>query len=194
MGPDEGFGLTESDAEIVHRSTSGDAKAFGELFWRHNGAVHAYLARRAGRDVADELVAEAWLRAFCNRAQFDLRYSDARPWLYGIARNVLNSHWRQMKRSPPLELAAISDPWPELDEHLDESERRLVLLKALDMLTNDEREVLLLVAWEQLSAAAIALILDIPASTVRNRLHRARVCMRSELATDFDTLDREKEN
>ncbi len=186
--------MTESDAEIVRRSMGGDAKAFGELFWRHNGAVHAYLARRAGRDVADDLVAEVWLRGFRNRATFDLHYPDARPWLYGIARNVLNSHWRQLTKAPPLQPAAISDPWPDLVEHLDEKERRVALLKALDSLTVDEREVLLLVAWEQLSAAEIALMLDVPASTVRNRLRRARVCMRSGLGANSEVLDRERES
>ena len=186
--------MTESDAEIVRRSTRGDAKAFGELFWRHNGAVHGYMARRTGRDVADDLVAEVWLRAFRSRSKFDLHYPDARPWLYGIARNVLSSHWRQLAKAAPLVPAAISDPWPELEEHLEENEQRVALLKALDMLTNEEREVLLLVAWEQLSPTAIALMLDVPASTVRNRLHRARVCMRSGLEADFKALDQEKEN
>lgn len=186
--------MTESDAEIVRRSTRGDANIFGELFWRHNGAVHGYMARRAGRGVADDLVAEVWLRAFRSRANFDLHYLDARPWLYGIARNVLSSHWRQLKKTPPLVPVAISDPWPELEEHLNENEQRAALLKALDMLTNEEREVLLLVAWEQLSAAAIALMLDVPASTVRNRLHRARQCMRSGLEAGLEVLDGEKEN
>lgn len=186
--------MTQSDAEIVRRSTRGDARAFGELFWRHNGAVHAYLARRAGRDVADDLVAEVWLRAFRSRAKFDLHHPDARPWLYGIARNVLNSHWRQLTKAPPLEPIAISDPWPDLEEHLDENEQRAALLRALDLLTSEEREVLLLVAWEQMSAVAIALMLDVPASTVRNRLHRARVCMRSGLGADFEVFDREKES
>lgn len=186
--------MTESDAEIVSRSTNGDANVFGELFWRHNGAVHGYMARRAGREVADDLVAEVWLRAFRSRENFDLHYADARPWLYGIARNVLSSHWRQLTKAPPLVPAVISDPWPELEEHLNEHEQRVALLKALDMLTNEEREVLLLVAWEQLSAAAIALMLDVPASTVRNRLHRARVCMRSGLKADLEVFDGEKDN
>jgi RNA polymerase sigma factor (sigma-70 family) len=185
--------LTESDAEIVRRSTGDDAKAFGELFWRHNGAVHGYLARRAGRDVADDLVAEVWLRAFRSRATFDLRYLDARPWLYGIARNVLSAHWRKLTKVSPLVPTAISDPWPELEEQLDENERRQSLVKALDVLTNEEREVLLLVAWEQLSAAEIAVMLNVPASTVRNRLHRARVGMRSHLESELDVLDREKD-
>jgi RNA polymerase sigma factor (sigma-70 family) len=186
--------VNESDAEIVRRSTNGDAKGFGELFWRHNGAVHGYLVRRAGRDIADDLVAEVWLRAFRNRTSFDLHYEDARPWLYGIARNVLNGHWRSVTKSPPLWPAAIMDPWAMLDDRLDESERRAALISALESLTVEEREALLLVAWEQMSAAAIAAMLNVPASTVRNRLHRARAVMRISLGSDFDVLEREQES
>ena len=186
--------MDESDAEIVGRSTNGDAKAFGELFWRHNGAVHAYLARRAGRDTADDLVAEVWLRAFRDRANFDPRYTDARPWLYGIARNVLNAHWRQMSKAPPLLPVAVNDPWPEFEEHIDVNERRADLMDALEALTDDEREALLLVAWERMSAASIALMLDVPASTVRNRLHRARTIMRRSLDGDAQVFDQESES
>jgi RNA polymerase sigma factor (sigma-70 family) len=186
--------VDESDAEIVGRSTTGDAKAFGELFWRHNGAVHAYLARRAGRDTADDLVAEVWLRAFRDRANFDPLYADARPWLFGIARNVLNAHWRHLSKAPPLFPVAISDPWPEFEEQIDVTERRSELVRALDALTDDEREVLLLVAWERMSSASIALMLDVPASTVRNRLHRARTIMRSGLESVVDLFDQESES
>jgi RNA polymerase sigma-70 factor (ECF subfamily) len=185
--------LNESDAEIVLRSTNGDAKAFGELFWRHNGAVHGYLARRAGRDLADDLVAEVWLRAFRNRSNFDLTYEDARPWLYGIARNVLHANWRSATSSSSPLPVVISDPWPDFDEHLDNVERREHLSSALELLSNEEREVLLLVAWEHMSAASIALMLDVPASTIRNRLHRARTVMRSDLGSQPDLLHRETE-
>ena len=186
--------MNESDAEIVLRSTDGDAKAFGELFWRHNGAVHGYLARRAGRDVAVDLVAEVWLRAFRNRTSFDCTYEDARPWLYGIARNVLHAHWRSATRSSSPLPVVISEPWPDFDEHLDNVERRERLSSALELLSNEEREVLLLVAWEHMSAVSIALMLDVPASPVRNRLHRARNVMRSDLGTPSDLLHRETES
>lgn len=186
--------MDESDAGIVSRSTNGDAKAFGELFWRHNGAVHAYLARRAGRDTADDLVAEVWLRAFRDRSNFDLRYVDARPWLYGIARNVLNAHWRQLSKAPPLLPVVVSDPWPEFEKQIDEGERRTDLVNALNALSDDEREVLLLVAWERMSSASIALMLDVPASTIRNRLHRARTIMRAGLGSAVDLFDQESES
>jgi RNA polymerase sigma factor (sigma-70 family) len=186
--------VSQSDADIVRRSTEGDAKAFGELFWRHNGTVHGYLARRAGRDTADDLVADVWLRAFRDRSNFDTAYADARPWLYGIARNVLNGHWRQLSKAPPLMPVAISDPWPEFEDQIDVGERRAELVTALDALSVDEREALLLVAWERMSAASIALMLNVPASTVRNRLHRARAIMRSGLNSEVDVFDQESES
>ena len=82
------------------RSRSGDPAAFLELFWDHGPAVHAYLARRTGRQDADELLSDVWLQAFQSRASYDHRVADARPWLYGVARNVLRAHWRRQGRWP----------------------------------------------------------------------------------------------
>lgn len=186
--------MDQTDAEIVRRSIKGTANAFGELFWRHNGAVHGYLARRAGRDAADDLVADVWLRAFKSRTSFDMQFSDALPWLYGIARNVLQAHWRQLSKAPPNLPVAIIDPWPDLDRRVDVGDRRDELVRALESLSSDEREVLLLVAWEQLNSASIARMINVPASTVRNRLHRARVAMRIGLGVEFANLDVEEES
>jgi RNA polymerase sigma factor (sigma-70 family) len=174
------------DAEIVHRSLSGDPHAFRDLFWRHGGAMHAYLARRAGRDIADDLVGDLWLRAFGARASYDEAYRDARPWLYGIARLVLLEHWRDRARAMPRIPVAVSDPWPDFDERLDLASRRVELEVALAELTDEERETLLLVAWEQLRPFEIARVLGLPESTIRNRLHRARTVMRGQLQQSVD--------
>ncbi|MGC2484982.1 MAG: RNA polymerase sigma factor [Acidimicrobiales bacterium] len=174
------------DADIVRRSLSGDPHAFRDLFWRHGGSIHAYLARRAGRDVADDLVGDVWLRAFGGRASYNEAYRDARPWLYGIARLVLLEHWRHRARPMPRIPAVVNDPWPEVDERLDVASRRIELVAALGELTEEERETLLLVAWEQLRPFEIARVLALPESTVRNRLHRARTVMREQLQQSSD--------
>jgi DNA-directed RNA polymerase specialized sigma24 family protein len=83
--------MDETDEQVVSWSEAGDPAAFVELVWRHGPAVHAYLARRTGRQDADDLLGEVWLRAFKGRASYDRRCPDARPWLYGIARNVLRA-------------------------------------------------------------------------------------------------------
>ena len=81
--------MEETDAQIVSWSTIGDASAFVELTWRHGVAIHRYLSRRAGGAEADDLLGEVWVQAFRARATDDHAWPDARPWLYGIARNVL---------------------------------------------------------------------------------------------------------
>jgi len=176
--------MEETDAQIVSWSTIGDSSAFAELTWRHNVAIHQYLSRRAGRAQADDLLGEVWVQAFRARSSYDHAWPDARPWLYGIARNVLRAHWRAMARPAPRIPTAVSDPWPKLDEQLDAEARRPELKRALESLTDDEREVLLLLAWEQLSQAEIAFVLGVPPGTVRSRLHRARTAMRGQLSAE----------
>jgi DNA-directed RNA polymerase specialized sigma24 family protein len=77
----------ETDAELIERSLRGRPDAFVEVVGRHEVAVHGFLARRGGRQVADDLLSEVWVRAFGSRAAYDPGYPSARPWLYGIARN-----------------------------------------------------------------------------------------------------------
>ncbi len=79
---------------LIQHSLRGRPDAFVEIVRRHETAVHAYLTRRSGRQAADDLLAEVWLRAFSSITTFGTRQFTALPWLYGIARNVLRAHWR----------------------------------------------------------------------------------------------------
>jgi RNA polymerase sigma-70 factor (ECF subfamily) len=145
--------------------------------------VHAYLSRRAGRQVADDLFGEVWLRAFGARDTYDHRSPDPRPWLYGIARNMLRAHWRRQRRSEPMPASVTADPWDDADVRLDAGTRAPELRRALALLTPDEREVMLLVAWERLTPAEVAAALGLPQGTVRSRLHRARQLLRREVGS-----------
>jgi RNA polymerase sigma-70 factor (ECF subfamily) len=157
---------------------------FVRLFWRHGPAVHSYLSRRAGHQQADDLLEEVWVRAFRCRDRYDARLA-ALPWLYGIARNVLLGHCRSQHS-----IAATAtgrhhpgepDPWDAVDDRLDARRTVAGLTDALAALADEDREVLLLVAWEQLTPAEAAIVLDIPQGTARSRLHRARVQLRGHL-------------
>lgn len=159
-----------------------DPEAFVQLMWHHGPALYGYLRRRAGSDAGDDLLAEVWMRAFRARATYDPRLSGSLPWLYGIARNVLRAEWRRSSRRRIAFEAALVDPWPEVDCRIDASALRSQLIKAVKRLSDDEREVLLLVAWEQLSPADAAVVLGIPQGTARSRLHRARTRMRDDCA------------
>lgn len=172
----------ETDGALIERSLRGSADAFVGVVQRHEVAVHGFLARRGGRQAADDLLGEVWVRAFAARGSYDLGHADARPWLYGIARNVLKAHW---KANPAVSQSAVEpplDPWDDVVDRLDSAARAPMLASALRALPAAEREVLLLVAWEQLTPAEAAAVLGVPQGTARSRLHRARTTLRPILA------------
>jgi RNA polymerase sigma-70 factor (ECF subfamily) len=182
-----GSGVVRSDVEpdgvLIEWSVRVRPDAFAEVARRHEVAVHGYLARRAGRQAADDLLAEVWLRAFAARGGFDTEYGDARPWLYGIARNVLREHWRTSSGEEPTAAAELGvDPWDGINARLDSAGRVKAIMSAVRALPAAEREVLLLVAWEQLTPAEAAKVLGVPQGTARSRLHRARATLRQVLS------------
>jgi RNA polymerase sigma factor (sigma-70 family) len=177
--------LALDDAAVIEASRT-EPDRFASLFDRHAPHIHRYLARRVGPQAADDLVAETFLVAFGKRAGYDPRFRDARPWLYGIATNLVGQHRREEVRQFRLRLAAGPAPVQN-----DDSERAVVNLtaqsvraplgQALGALAQADRDVLLLIAWEQLSYEEVARALGIPVGTVRSRLHRARKKIRKAL-------------
>ncbi len=169
-----------SDAELIGRSLAGDADAFMEVICRHEVAIGAYLERRVGRAAAEDLLGEVWVAAFESRGTYNRSFAEARPWLYGVALNRLRRYWR----SRPAEdlvpdvtgLATGWDPWPAVDMRVD---AQTVLRAALAGLGPEEREVLTLVAGEDLTVADAARVLGMPAGTARRLLHQARTALRS---------------
>lgn len=173
----------EPDGVLIERSAHGRPDAFVEVARRHEIAVHGYLARRAGRQAADDLLAEVWLRAFAARSGYDTSHANAGPWLYGIARNVLREHWRAASADEPTALdETLADPWDGVDARLDSAEQARAVMSAIRDLPEAEREVLLLVAWEQLTPAEAAKVLGVPQGTARSRLHRARGTLARKLS------------
>jgi RNA polymerase sigma-70 factor (ECF subfamily) len=157
---------------------------FASVFDRHFPAVHGYLARRAGREPADDLASLCFTVAFERRSTFDPRVEQALPWLLGIATNLLRDHWRSEQRF--LEILARLDPPPEAasDEVTNGvwSAGDPALAQALAGLEAAQRDVLVLYAWAELTYDEIAMALSVPVGTVRSRLARARSRLRVELA------------
>jgi Sigma-70 region 2 len=93
-----------SDAELIDGSLNGNVDAFMTVVDRHEVAVGSYLARRAGRDAAEDLIGEVWVAAFESRRSYDQLYADARPWLYGVALNRLRHYGNPLVRQGVLRL------------------------------------------------------------------------------------------
>ena len=175
-----------SDVECLARSL-GEPKAFALIFDRHFAAVHRYLHRRAGRDLADELAAETFALAFERRASCRATRS-ALPWLYGIATNLLHHRWRTERRQLRAYGRSSVDRWAEYEDEaaarVDGLALEARLARALSAMRPRERDALLLYALADLSYEEIAFALDVPIGTVRTWLHRARRVAQRELAAE----------
>jgi RNA polymerase sigma factor (sigma-70 family) len=188
FGNDPSMEETRSDAELLARA-SRQPELFGIVFDRHFATIHRYLERRVGRDGADELSGEVFRIAFEQRRRFRAVHESALPWLYGLATNLMLKRWRgdarQARALRRLEVASRNGDAGGLDGSDDRATAtaaRTQLLEALARLPAGDRDVVVLVAWEDLSYDEVAAALDIPLGTVRSRLNRARRSLRELLA------------
>jgi RNA polymerase sigma-70 factor, ECF subfamily len=184
--PDDADGA--DDAALIERSRH-DPEAFAWLYDRHAARLHRYVARRLGGGHADDIVADTFLDAFRKRHRYDLTVADARPWLYGIAANLIGKHGRSEVRmlrayartgADPV-LAQATTSMDEADGRISSAAVKRELAAALAGLTAADRNVLLMIAWADLSYVEVATALGIPVGTVRSRLHRARGRIRAAL-------------
>lgn len=148
---------------------------FSRLYADHGREVLAYALRRAaGAEDAGDIVAETFLVAWRRIAEIPAG-EDARLWLYGTARRVLANQRRGELRRGRLgerlrEAVARELPGASVSEPDEDG----VVLRALSGLGAADRELLMLVGWEELTPTQVARVLEISPLAVRSRLHRAR--------------------
>jgi len=171
-------GPTETDARIIEASRE-NPECFSQIFDRHFRPVLSYLRRRVGNEAAADLVSETFVRAFEGRGSYELSREDARPWLLGIATNLIRHHLRDerihleaLARVPPT-LSHYS-PLEELPAQMDGRAALARIAHELLGLPEVERDALLLYAWGELPYEEIARSLGVPVGTVRSRINRAR--------------------
>ncbi|MFD0692015.1 RNA polymerase sigma factor [Actinomadura fibrosa] len=167
-----------SDAALLRQSVLRPDR-FGAVFDRHCDEIHRYVARRLGPGTAEDVVAETFLVAFRKRGGYDFARPDARPWLYGIATRAVGAHRRaEVRHNRALARAGGREAVEPFDER---SAARLTaerlqprLAAVLARLSAADRDLLLLIAWADLTYEEAAEALGIPVGTVRSRLHRIR--------------------
>jgi len=170
------------DATVIELSRL-EPEQFTVLFLRHAPHIQRYVIRRLGTDAADDIVAERFLLAFRQRDRYDLARADARPWLYGIATNLIGRHWRaEIRLYRALALTGadpVTEPFTDrVDDRVSAEVASRQLAAALARLSAELRDTMLLAAWSELSYEQIAVALGVPAGTVRSRLSRARSKLR----------------
>jgi len=152
-----------TDPDAVTRFTA----LYDELYPR----VHAYVVSRGGRQLAEEVAGETFCVAWRRFADLP---EPALPWLLGVARNVLRESYRVEARQASLakEMRAwATEAAADVGEAVVD---RAMLLRALAALSDDDREVLTLVAWQGLTSSAAASVIGCSKAAYFVRLHRAR--------------------
>lgn len=167
-----------TDDVLMLAYAGGDVRAFEHLYARHRGPLYRFLMRQLRNSaLADELFQDVWQRVIAARAgwQPDAAFS---TWLFRIAHNRLNDHWRAQKHRPAApedadaRTARVADPeTPE--RQLSQFEQRRDLQRALDALPEEQREVLILRLEQELTLDEIGQITGVGRETVKSRLRYA---------------------
>jgi RNA polymerase sigma factor (sigma-70 family) len=131
------------------------------------------LRRAASREDAEDAVAETFLTAW-RRLEEMPHGSDARPWLYGVARNALANQRRSERRRGRLTGRLSTEPSSPARDRADASDELASVAAAFARLGEEDRELLALAAWEELDPGEIAMVLGCSRNAARIRLHRAR--------------------
>ncbi|MGB5759710.1 MAG: RNA polymerase sigma factor [Acidimicrobiales bacterium] len=171
---------------MVIADSRDDPDRFAVLFERHWPAIFRYCVARAGSD-GEDIAAEVFRVGFTRRHDFDVSRTNALPWLYGIAAKTLQRHARSTGRR--LRAVGRMQRWaeaqeseePRVVERADAAAASGPAVAALDGPRAEDREIVLLHAWAELSYQEIADALGIPIGTVRSRLSRARRRLSADL-------------
>jgi RNA polymerase sigma factor (sigma-70 family) len=188
------FAIVGQVVDAVHPDP--DTARFERLFDRHAAELLRYCFRRtADAALAEDLVSAVFLEAWRRRGVLQ-RDGDARPWLYGIATNLVRHQWRSRRRHAAA-LARIADGREDgepADEVLARQHEMRAVLADVAQLPRREQDVLALCVWSGLSYEDAAHALRLPVGTVRSRLSRARERLRETRASGATLAPRPERN
>jgi RNA polymerase sigma-70 factor (ECF subfamily) len=148
-----------------------------------NGAHALALQMLGNADDATDVVQDAIVKALRNRGGYDARTGPLAPWFLRVVRNGCIDLIRR-RRPHDADIDALSEPGPGPQEMLELSQRDRELHAALARLSAEQRQIIVLRDYMDLSYAVIAEVLDVPQGTVMSKLHRARLALRKELTSD----------
>jgi len=183
--------MGRSDEELVEAVQAGEASAFDVLVGRWEDRIRGAAYRFLGsEDEARDVAQEAFLKAYRSLAGFkrEARFSS---WLYQIATNLCRDRLRRRKTRPQTSLEALEEAGPVIAETRPGAHERLIerdlaeaVRRAIQSLPEEQREVVILKEYQDLTFLEIAQALDVPVSTVKTRLYRGLVQLRLRLENE----------
>lgn len=175
------------DAVLIERARKLDDEAWQRIFEQHYPRIYAYLYYRVGNaDVAEDLCGEVFERAVKNIRRFKSRDGGLGGWLTRIAQNLAHDYYRRSKSRPP-EPLELNESWiahgVDPASHLLNHEASAYLQQALQRLTPEQRDVILLRFIAQMRTLEVARILNKTTGAIKALQHRALASLRRELET-----------
>jgi RNA polymerase sigma-70 factor (ECF subfamily) len=177
----------KSDALLIDETLSGDSSAYGQLVLKYQDRLFNSLTYVVGSwEEAEDVVQEAFVQAFVKLGSFQ-QASAFYTWLYRIAFNLAMS--RKRRRRPEVSVDAAReltgdepiDDSQAPGDRIEQKESDEQVQAALERVSDEHRDILVLREMEGFCYEKISEILDLPVGTVRSRLHRARLALREEL-------------
>lgn len=176
------------DADLIHQAKSGDRRALAQLLEEIAPLAHRFGLRMCRHEAdADEVMQDTLLSVLQNLDGFAGRASFS-SWLFLLARTACARRRRGLKNrahvsedTAPEQLASAPSP----EDAADQKQTLTTVARALDELSDEQREVLVLRDIEGLSAAEVGDVLSLSTEAVKSRLHRARAALRSALGAAF---------
>lgn len=174
----------EHDPELVKRCLAGDNSAWEALLHNHTRKLYNLCYRFTGRpSEAEDLTQEVFIKIFQTLKTFDAAQGAFETWLARVARNHLVDHYRRTKKdrvTSSLEdeasgLEEKPSPTVEPVARVESRERKELLQQALDRLSPDLREAVVLRDLQDLDYDEIAQVLGVPEGTVKSRINRGRL-------------------
>ena len=173
---------TQTDMELLQRWRDGAREAGSELFERHFDSICRFFANKVDRDV-DELVQRTFTACVEGRDRFRGQ-SSFRTYLFGVAHNVLRSHLRTRKRDSDRfdpEVSSVHDLGLSPTVLIAAQREQTLTLQALRRIPVEHQIVLELYYWENMTAAELGEVLQIPEGTARGRIRRAKQLLEEQL-------------
>jgi RNA polymerase sigma-70 factor, ECF subfamily len=154
---------------------------FSEIYVRHVRDVHRFALYLSGNPaLAEDLTSETFVHAFCGRS--DLRVGTVKAYLFAIARNLYRDFLAHQQRlASSSEVPEPIDPMPGPDLSAQDREAFSNVLRAIQNLSEPQREALVLAVDQELSYEQIAVIVGCSVAAVKVRIHRARLNLKAEL-------------
>lgn len=164
-----------TDEMIMEAVKNGDLQQVSMLFDRYNKPIYNFLARMTmDRALAEDLTQNVFFRIIKYRSSYreGLRFQS---WIYKIARNIFSDHYQKEKNkfSDFVDMEKISEHVPDGDENQKQEEQEKLLLRSMEMLTDEQRELLVLTRFQHMKYEDVAVIMDTTVANIKVKVHRA---------------------